>query len=154
MRVHEIMVRDVASCRPNDAMSEAARLMWDHDCGIVPVIDEDGRLCGVITDRDLCMACLTQGIPLHQLSVAQAMTPEPVVCAPDQDVSALCQAMRERQVRRIPVVDEDQRLVGIVSLSDVTRRAGAADGRNAQPMRAQVFDTLAAVVRPRATTPV
>jgi len=154
MRVHEIMVREVASCRPQDAMSEAARIMWDHDCGVVPVTDDDGRLCGVITDRDLCMACLTQGIPLHQLTVAQAMTPDPVICGPDQDVSALCQAMRERQVRRIPVVDEDQRLVGIVSLCDLTRRASVSEGRGAQPMRAEVFDTLAAVVTPRATTPV
>jgi len=149
MKVSEIVVRDIASCRADDSLAEAARIMWDRDCGVVPVTDEEGSLCGIITDRDICMAALLQGLPLSQVSVQQSMSRDVHACGPDDDVNSVHALMRESQIRRVPVVDEN-RLVGIVSLNDLAMRA-VSGGRNATPSaRLQVAETLAAICRHRA----
>jgi CBS domain-containing protein len=122
MKIQDVMTRDVSACSSDDMLSRAAQLMWERDCGCVPVIDHSGVVCGMVTDRDICMAAHTQGLPLHQIAVRSAMSPHVHACRPEATIEEAQTLMRRNKVRRAPVVDSDH-LVGIVSLSDLVVRA-------------------------------
>ncbi len=150
--VHELMTRDVQSCRAEDTLNVAARLMWDHDCGCLPVVDENEKVIAMITDRDICMAAYTRGVPLAALRVAQAMSKQVHACRVDDSISVAEKIMREHQVRRLPVISADGVLVGILSLNDLAREAV----REHVPARREVSpeglaETFAAVCEPRAS---
>lgn len=146
MRVKELMSGDVKTCRPEDALAEAARIMWDHECGIVPVVDGEGRLAGVISDRDIAMAAYLQGRALHETVVSSAMSRAAYTCRPEDPLTQAEEVMRERQVRRLPVVDAKGRVVGLLSLNDLAR-AGSLE-RGKVPLD-EVGKTLAAICLPR-----
>lgn len=140
------MHSDVAACRAGDPMHVAASLMWRHDCGFVPVADgATGRVEGVVTDRDLCMAALLSGRGLAELTVGDAMARDPATCHPDDDLRAVHATMRERRIRRLPVVDDDGVLVGVVSLGDLVREAFGARTAAAARRQRDVGKSLAAV---------
>lgn len=122
MEAHEIMTRDPACCTPDHTVQDAARLMQDHDCGCIPVVDDTRRLVGVITDRDLACRCLAAGLG-PDTSVAEVMSLSPSCCAPDDDLQYVERIMEERQVRRVPVVGRQGECVGMVSQADVVRAA-------------------------------
>jgi CBS domain-containing protein len=121
LRVREVMSREPLSCRPADSLSRAAQLMWDGDCGVLPVVDEAGKPIGIVTDRDICMAAYTRGLPLAELAVSGAMSTAVYTCKPTDSLRTLMEEMATRQVRRVPVVAEDGSLIGIVSLADIAR---------------------------------
>jgi len=123
MEVRELMTREVRTCRAEDSVNEAARIMWESDCGSVPVVDTGSRLVGMVTDRDVCMAAYTQGQRLDAIPVASAMSTQVYTCRPSDGLAHVAGIMRDEQVRRLPVVDADGRLVGILSLNDLARRA-------------------------------
>lgn len=146
MRVADVMTREPVSCRPWDSLETAAQVMWNHDCGCVPVVDEGNRAVAMITDRDACMAAYLQGKPLSDVLVSSAMSQELHTCATQDLVTYAENTMRSRQVRRLPVVDDDGTLVGILSLNDITRvqsNAQARRGRGAPEDEVKV--TLAAI---------
>jgi CBS domain-containing protein len=150
MKVKDLMTGEVLTCGPQDSLAAAARIMWDHEFGSVPVVDGENRAVGVITDRDIAMAAYLQGKPLHETVVATAMSKEVHVCRPEDNISAAERTMRERQVRRLPVVDARNRVVGLLSLNDLAR-AGALD-RGKVPLD-EVGETLAAICRPPLPAP-
>src|SRR5262245_6899704 len=119
MKIAQLMTKDVKLCRKTDMLDRAARLMWDHDIGAVPVIDDSGQLVGIVTDRDACIAAYMQSQPLHAMPVWIAMSKHVVTCKPDDQDAAVATLMAKHQVRRVPVVDDAQRLLGIVSLNDL-----------------------------------
>ena len=121
MKVAELMVEEVTACSPDDALNRAAQIMWENDCGCVPVVDRAARLIAMLTDRDVCMAAYTRGGTLKEIKVSAAMSSELFACRPDDDLLEAQKMMREQQVRRIPVSDDSGRLVGILSLNDVAR---------------------------------
>src|SRR5262249_49131268 len=123
MRVNDLMTREVKACRPEDSLARAAKLMWDHDCGSVPVVEEDGRVVGMLTDRDICMAAFTTGQPLHEVSVEQTMSRDVVRCTAHDPVEVALLHMGRARVRRLPVVDSTGHLIGIFSLHDAARIA-------------------------------
>jgi CBS-domain-containing membrane protein len=127
------MSSPAVTCRAQDSLEEAARLLWEHDCGILPVVDQDGRAGATITDRDICMGAYTRGCRLAEAQVAESMSRRLVSCKPDDDVSLATRLMIEHQVRRIIVVDEDDLPVGVLSLNDLACAAprDAALGRQA-----------------------
>ena len=149
MRVREIMSSPVVTCPEGSRLNDVARAMWERDCGSIPVVDTDGRLRGIVTDRDICMAAYTQGKPIQEIPVTSVMATHVLVCHVDDSLEMAEQLMREGQVRRIPVIDNDGRPAGIVSLNDVTR--AAADQRRSNVDR-EVVETMAAVGEPRFTT--
>lgn len=124
MKIAELMSRSVETCTPDDSLNTAAQRMWDHNCGFIPVVGADGRPVGVVTDRDICMAAYTQGKPLSSISVRTAMARTVYTCAPTDSVTAAEKIMATRQVRRLPVVDKEGRVVGVVSLHDIATRGG------------------------------
>jgi CBS-domain-containing membrane protein len=150
VNVAQIMKADVESCAPDDNLAAAASRMWDADIGCLPVVSVDGRVVGMVTDRDICMAALTRGQALHQVSVSVAMSKEILSCSPEATLAEAEEIMRSGQVRRLPVIDSDGSLAGIVSLNDLARLAGREMGRKNRDLSAQeVAATLAAISAPR-----
>jgi CBS domain-containing protein len=129
MRIRDLMTTQVASVRSADSAAVAARLMWDCDCGAVPVVDDEGHAIAVITDRDICMAALMRDRAPSAIPVSEAMSRDLQSCGPDDDVSTAEQVMRTHQIRRIPIVDRDRRPVGLLSLADIVRATDRKKGR-------------------------
>ncbi len=151
MKVRELMTADAKACGPSDSLNRAAQLMWENDCGAIPVVDEELRVIGMVTDRDICMAAYTQGRTLKQSLVDSAMSKGAFTCALGDDIAAADKLMCERQVRRLPVVDDEGRLAGIISLSDIAREADrerASKSRRRQIKDTRVVEILGAVCAP------
>ncbi len=150
MNAGEIMTRDVATVTQNETLEQAAQLMWEADCGAIPVVDGGGMVVGIVTDRDVAMATLIQGRLLSEIPVMSIAAPEPCIAREDDPVELVESLMRNHQVRRVPIVDHDQRLVGIVSLNDIARHA-RHDGTHHDALSPEVVaSTLAAICTPRA----
>jgi CBS domain-containing protein len=147
MNIQEIMSKPVMTCQPNDTLNTAARLMWEHDCGAIPVTGEEGTLVGIITDRDVCMAAYTKGAALERIAVSDAMARQVFSCQADGALETAEQLMADKQIRRLPIVDGDNRPVGILSMNDIARHAAAAGKKNG--LDREVTKTLAAICQPR-----
>jgi CBS domain-containing protein len=146
MKIEQVMTRDVKLCRPEQSLNDAARLMWDHACGCVPVVDEDDRVVGVLTDRDICMAAYTRGLLLTDMTVMSAMSREVFTCRLGDTVDVAEAIMRRHQVRRLPVLAFDDRIVGLVSLSDIADEAERRKGQRSKDLGADAIrSTLVAV---------
>jgi CBS-domain-containing membrane protein len=130
-------------------LDHAARLMWEFDCGIVPIVNDEGRLEGVVTDRDICMAAYTQGRPLANIPVGTAMAKQVIAAHADDRIEQAEELMRDHQIRRVPVLDSDSRPVGLVSMNDLARLAARA---RKSGVDREVIQTLAAVCQPRSRT--
>jgi CBS domain-containing protein len=116
-RCSEIMTRDVRTTTRGSALSAVAQMMRDGDMGAVPVV-EDGRLVGIVTDRDIVVRCVAEGLGADT-PVSEAMTTEIFSVGPDDFVFEAVRLMGDKQVRRVPVVDADGKLAGIISMADV-----------------------------------
>ena len=133
MIVKNVMTTDVRTCRPDTNLAEVAKTMWDADCGVVPILDGERSLVGVITDRDICIAAATRSTSPANIRTEEVTSGTVFTCRQDDDVRNALQIMRDRRVRRLPVLDDRERLVGIVSLSDLVaetacRRAADVPG--------------------------
>ncbi len=155
MKVDQLMTQEVMVCTDADTLNRAAQLMWEFDCGCIPVISANGngRLIGVVTDRDIAMAAYTQGRPLSAIPVSTAMANKVIACRADDSIDQAEALMRNNRVRRLPVVDQNERVFGILSLNDVAREAQreAAVGRRAQVTGEGVLQTMASLCEPRST---
>ena len=120
----DVMTRNPACCEPGDPISRAAGLMKREDVGSVPIVDsqEDKKLIGIVTDRDIVVKVLADGADVSRATVRDAMTPNPATCAEHDDVQKAIQLMSDRQVRRMPIVDREGRLCGIIAQADVATR--------------------------------
>ena len=130
MQAKDIMSRDPQCCTPDDTLRNAARLMADNDCGCLPVVeDKDGkRVVGVLTDRDIAIRGVARG-KAPDSKVNDVMSPAPACCLAEDEVEEVERIMVENQVRRVPVVDGDGRVVGIVAQADLARNDQAASDR-------------------------
>jgi len=140
--VHQWMTRKPRVCAPSDTLQQAAAIMWDTDCGCVPVVDGQSRPIAMITDRDICMGAYTQGRSLPELPVSSAASRKIVSLRESEPVEAAEALMQKHRIRRLCVVDADGRLVGILSMGDLARRAGLDDHA------ASIARTLAAISVP------
>ncbi len=119
MKIRELMSSPAYSVEPQDSLERAAQLLWEHDVGMVPVVDPDGRVRAAITDRDICMATYLRGSRLADLRVADSMSRGCVTCRPDDDVESAAQRMAQHQLHRLPVVDAAGKAIGVISLNDL-----------------------------------
>lgn len=126
MKVKEVMTPNAQACTLTTNLAEVAGLMWDKDCGIVPVVAEGGKVVGLITDRDICMAAATKGRNLENIAVEDVITGEVFACKADDDISTALAEMKRHKVRRLPVVAAEGGLEGILSLNDVVLKAEEA----------------------------
>lgn len=148
MFVSEIMSQNVRTCHATESLADAARIMWEADCGVVPIVDDDAHVIGMVTDRDVAMAAYTQGKPLPQIQCDQVMARSIVSCNPTDPIDLAEELMQEAQIRRVPVVDDEGHLRGILSLNDIVRGA-TPGGRFGAPLPHEIVGTLAAIGRPR-----
>jgi CBS domain-containing protein len=122
MKVKEVMKGNPKACSPTDSLADAAHFMWDYDCGIVPVVTDGGKVVGVVTDRDICMATAMKNRSPSNIALEDVLSGEVYSCTPDDDVIVALQTMRDRKVRRLPVLD-DGCLTGMLSMNDIVRSA-------------------------------
>jgi CBS domain-containing protein len=119
--VRSVMTGDVVTCTAGDTLHRAAQIMWERDCGAVPVVDAAGRVAGIITDRDLAMAAFTQGLPLVAIPIGRVASGRVHTVSVGAAIDDAIAVMGRERVRRVVVVDANQKVVGIVSLADVAR---------------------------------
>jgi CBS domain-containing protein len=124
MKIRDVMTRTAQLTSPDDTLRHAAQMMKECDCGVLPVAEGD-RLVGMITDRDIAVRGIADGKG-PDAKVRDVMTDEVMYCFDDDGIQQVCQNMAEIQVRRLPVVSRDKRLVGIVSLSDLAKKEANA----------------------------
>ena len=142
MRIRHAMTKDPSCCVPSDTAQKAAMIMRDEDAGVVPVIENEQsqKIVGVVTDRDLCMNVVAEGRDPRTVRAEECMTTAVVTCSPNDSIEKATELMRENQIRRIPVVNEQGELQGIVSLADVVGRG--------EIKTTQTHDTLKQVSAP------
>lgn len=146
MIARELMSAPPQTCQPTTNLAAVAHVMWSHDCGFVPVVDAEGHLAGVITDRDICIASATRGLLPERIAATEAMSTSVHACLMSDEVDAVLAAMKTHRIRRIPVLDANGHLQGVVSLNDVVRAVGKKGG----PTATAVVATMAAICAPRA----
>jgi CBS domain-containing protein len=123
LTAREVMTRGVKTVRRDSPLREVAQIMKDEDCGVVPIVDERGALVGIITDRDMVIRAFTGGKTPDQLRAGDVMTDDVECVHPDEDIHSIIALMGKRQIRRIPVVERDDRVIGIISMGDIANRA-------------------------------
>lgn len=144
MIVERIMTRNVATCGPDDTLERAATLMAENDCGCLPVVENDGQVVGIVTDRDACMAACERHEPLSAIRIGDVMSRHVRACEPDDELATVEQRMGLFRVRRMPVI-AGGKLAGIVSLDDIALAAERGQGKHGFPSAAEVVHTLAAI---------
>jgi CBS domain-containing protein len=141
MKIADIMTRDPATCSPSTNLATAAKLMLEADCGFLPVVNEEKKLVGVVTDRDLYIALATRDQLASQITVGEVAQPQVFTCGPDDEVEGALAIMKTHRVRRLPVEGFGGTVAGIVSMNDIVLAAGAR-----KPVRNDaVVDTLQAI---------
>jgi CBS domain-containing protein len=131
MKVKDICTRTARSCTPETALADAGWAMWEADCGALPILDETGKVVGVITDRDISIAAATKFRPAAQIAVREVISTKVHTCRLGDDVREAMKTMRQEKVRRLPVVDQEGKLQGILSLNDIA--LAAVPERSAKP---------------------
>jgi CBS domain-containing protein len=153
MKVEDVMTKDVQSCSPETDLAAAAMLMWEHDCGTLPIVDDSNQVVGMITDRDICMAAATKHQDIAGLNVGEVTTGQVYSCTPEQDVRDALQTFHRARVRRLPVVDDKGNLQGILSMNDIVLNAeeGRSKGTTDIPYD-EVVNTFKVICAPHRKT--
>jgi len=141
IKIQDIMTEPVAACSPDTNLAAAAEIMWNADCGVLPET-ENGKLCGILTDRDICIALGTRSAPAAGIPVRDVATTNVETCTPESDVHAAMHSMRRAKVRRLPVVDDQGNLKGLLGLNDIIL---AVDRKGSELTYEEVLNTVKAV---------
>lgn len=154
MKVKELMTASPYCCQPETNLGAAAELMWKGNCGFLPVVGSDGKVFGVVTDRDICIALGTRNRLPSDLTVSE-VTPSRKLfyCSPEDDIHVALQAMQTGKVRRLPVITHEGALAGIVSMDDVLLRAEPMSvGKRPELSSDEVVRTYRAITEPQTMT--
>lgn len=123
MKVRDVMTREVVWCEAESSLAEVSELMWKHSCGFLPVVGEGGNVIGVVTDRDISIAVGTRNRRPSELRVKSVMSNRLFTCTAADSVHCALTTMRMEGLRRLPVIDEEGALVGVLSIDDLARKA-------------------------------
>lgn len=132
MKVREVMTPDPKAIWLTESLADAAQLMWENDCGVLPIIKDGRKVVGLITDRDICMAAAIRQANPAGISVEEVMTGQVYSVNSEDDVAEALQAMQQHRIRRLPVVNAEGELEGILSMNDIVLKAGETNGDAAQ----------------------
>jgi CBS domain-containing protein len=129
MKVQDVMTSEVKSCRPETSLAVAAVMMLDYDCGALPVVNDENKVIGIITDRDIAIAAATKARLASEIPVGEVISRKVYSAMPNEDIHAALKTMRHEKIRRLPIVNRDGMLQGILSLNDIALRAEEEEGR-------------------------
>ncbi|MGZ3425862.1 MAG: CBS domain-containing protein [Polyangia bacterium] len=150
MKIEQVMTKNVSACTPDQTLNCAAQIMWDQDCGCVPIVDDKNLVVGMLTDRDICMAAYTTNAPLSALRIGDIMAKQVIACGPFDTVEQAEALMRQHQIRRLPIVGFENQLIGILSLNDLARVVRLQPHTRERGVSPDAIEaTLAAVCEPR-----
>jgi len=124
MRIDKIRSKTAVTVTETQTLNDAAHLMWTHDCGCTPVVDQQGVIKGMLTDRDIAMAAYLNGCCLSDIPVTRVMTRDVVCCRPGDTVLEVESRMQQHRIRRLPVLDRNKRVVGVISINDLANACG------------------------------
>jgi CBS domain-containing protein len=150
MKVQDVMTEDVKFCGPDTNLARATAVMWENDCGVLPVVTDDRKAIGVITDRDIAVALGTRNEQASEIPVKEVMTGEPYTTLPEDDIHTALKIMRKEQVRRLLVVNTEGVLNGILCLNDIALQAVHSDDKKRPEISYEdVVSTLKAICEHR-----
>lgn len=129
MKVQDVMTNEVKSCRPETNLAMAATMMWEYDCGVLPVVNDENKVLGMITDRDIAIATATKGRLASDITAGEIISGKVYSASLDEDIHGALKTMRHEKVHRLPVVNGHGMLQGVLSLNDVVLRAEEDKGR-------------------------
>lgn len=147
MTVEDVMTKQVATCHAENNLAEAIALMWENACGALPVVAADGKLAGIVTDRDICIALGTRNLRSSDLSVSDVLEDHVVFCKVSDHIQTALQRMCKGKVRRLPVLDDNSRLAGIVSIDDIVLSAEEDSRRGTVISYSDAINALQAIYR-------
>ena len=145
MRVKEVMTTDAKAIWITESLADAAKSMWENDCGILPIIKDGRKVVGMITDRDICMATAMKDRSPSSISVEEVMTGNVYAAKPEENVERALETMREHKIRRLPVLNREGELEGILSMNDIVLKAKNRNGKKPQIDYADVVRTYQAI---------
>lgn len=150
MKVHDVMTEEVKFCGPETNLAAAAAIMWENDCGVLPIVADGGQAIGVITDRDIAIALGTRNKQAGEIPVKEVMSGKLFAASRDEDIHTALKLMRREKVHRLPVINTEGKLEGILSLNDVALKAMHPDGKRTQELNYEdVVSTLKALCEHR-----
>ena len=150
MKVKDVMMRTAASCGPETNLGAAVEILWDRNCGILPIVDTGKKVIGVVTDRDICIALGTRNRLPSDITVGEVTSGKLFACAAEDDIRSAMATMARAKVRRLPVLTVDGKLEGILSMDDITMHSATRTGKGATELsHDDVVETLKAVYRPQ-----
>lgn len=145
MKIEDVMTRRVVAARADTDLAHVARLMWDNDCGSVPVVDAEDKVVGILTDRDAFIHASHQARSLRELRAAGCMASEVLLCRTGDSPLEVARKMGQHKVRRVPVTDQGGRLVGLVSVGDLLCAAAAAPPKDRKALEAALLAALTSI---------
>lgn len=149
MKVKDVMMRTAASCSRDANLGSAVEILWGRDCGILPIVDAEQKVIGVITDRDICIALGTRNRLPGEITVGDVASGKLFACKPEDDIHLALASMAEAKVRRLPVLAPEGKLEGILSMDDIATHSETRGGKVANELsHDDVVETLKAVYRP------
>ncbi|MGI9067820.1 MAG: CBS domain-containing protein [Pyrinomonadaceae bacterium] len=128
MKIKEVMTPHAQAIWLTESLADAAKSMWENDCGVLPIIKDGRKVIGVITDRDICMATAIKDANPSSISVEEVMTGQVYAVSPDDDITQALQTMQEHKIRRLPVINAEGELKGILSMNDIVLKAQQLNG--------------------------
>jgi CBS domain-containing protein len=131
MKVKDIMTPNAKAIWLTESLADAAQIMWDNDCGVLPIIKDGRKVIGMITDRDICMAVVMRDTNPSSVSVEEVMCGQVYSVNTEDEIDQALETMQEHKIRRLPVLNDDGELEGIVSMNDVVLHATAEKGEDA-----------------------
>ena len=154
MKVKDVMTPDAKAIWITESLADAAKEMWENDCGALPIIKDGRKVVGMITDRDICIAGATRSRTEGEIPVRDVISRTLHACRPGDEIHSVMDTMKRQQVRRLPVIGQDGRLTGIISIHDIALQA--RPGKVSDLRAEEVLDTYIAITapsQPRAAVP-
>ena len=145
MKVKDVMTPDAQAIWLTESLADAANQMWQHNCGALPIIKDGRKVVGMITDRDICMAAAMRDRNPSSISVEEVMNRVVYTAEPEQNVEEALQTMREHKIRRLPVLNLEGELAGILSMNDIVRHAEKTNGEEDGIEYSQVVQTYQSI---------
>lgn len=144
MKVKDVMKSDVGFCLAEDNLMKAAEIMLRRDCGVVPIVDAENKVVGMLTDRDLCLAVVARNRKASTVKCKELISGKAIVCAGDDNLEDVLRKMRKHQIKRLAVIEKSGELVGILSITDVMLSI-----RKDKDLKKKVQTTIKAIFKPR-----